>query len=163
MNNLINPFEHNFATFTIFSIIFLLSNLLILTKEDILNNPLSMPFSSNPLIYNTEDEIHFYLSNKEYIQDQITREISSTEFICPITEVNTIIQNPDLNKNYIYSLSSQYLISITDSDSNCDLANINDLNINFLSSNNFIGSIYEGEFIPENFFSSNSFIFITKS
>ena len=133
-------------------IIYHLVILLISAESQILDNPYLVDFSPNYAIYNKDNDIIIHSDEKKYTQNAITREISSTEFICPITEVNTIIQNPDLNKNYIYSLSSQYLISITDSDSNCDLTNINDLNINFLSSNNFIGSIYEGEFIPENFY-----------
>ena len=131
------------------NIILLLSNLLILTKGETLTNPLVMPFSSNPLIYNTEEEIHFYFSNTKYIQNTITRDISSQEFSCSLSGINSLIQNELAHEYYIYTKSSEYLISITDN--NCESKNIS--GIDFPENVNYIGNMFEGQFQPEEFYS----------
>ena len=131
------------------NIILLLSNLLILTKGETLTNPLVMPFSSNPLIYNTEEEIHFYFSNTKYIQNTITRDISSQEFSCSLSGINSLIQNELAHEYYIYTKSSEYLISITDN--NCESKNIS--GIDFQENVNYIGNMFEGQFQPEEFYS----------
>ena len=132
--------------------IFYLLSLLILIQSDILNNPLLMPFSSNPFVYNTADEIQFYLGSEKYVQDPTSRDISSPESFCPLSEINTLILNEEDNKYYIYTSSSQYLISL--SDNNCQSKDIS--NIQLPQDNKYIGSIFEGEFSPEIFYTISS-------
>ena len=135
----------------IFNIIYLFINLLILTRAEILNNPLLMTISSNPFIFNAKDEIHFYFPNKKYTQNPATREISSQQDFCSISEVNTLIKNEVTNKYYIYSQSSHYLISLPDN--NCQSNEIT--NTDLFPDVQYIGNIFEGEFNPNEFYIVN--------
>ena len=132
----------------IWNIIYLLLNLLLPTGEEPLTNPYLMPFSSNPFIFNTEEQIQFYFTNTKYTQDPSTREISQQDF-CSITNVNTLILNDVTNKYYLYSQSSQYIISITDN--NCQSKAISDTEI--FQDTGYICNIFEGEFNPLDFYS----------
>jgi len=136
----------------IWDIIYLLQNLLFLTGEELLNNPYLMSFSSNPFIFNTEEQIQFYFSNQKYSQDPSTREMSSQEDFCTITDVNTLILNEETNKYYLYTKSSQYIISITDND--CQSKQIS--NTEIFQNTEYIGNIFEGVFNPLEFYSLGS-------
>ena len=131
--------------------IYFLINLLIITHSEVLNNPFQIPLASNPIIKNDETEIQIYLSNNKYIQNPKTREITSTESFCSLSQVNTLLHNEETNNYYIFSQSSQYLISI--SDNNCESKLISDTGL--YPDVEYIGNIYEGFFNPTDFYTNN--------
>ena len=131
--------------------IYFLINLLIITHSEVLNNPLRIPITSNPIIINDENEIQIYSSNNKYIQNPITREITSTESFCSLSQVNTLLHDEETDNYYIYSQSSQYLISL--SDNNCESKLISETEL--FPTSNYIGNIYEGLFNPTEFYFNN--------
>ena len=133
-------------------IIYYFLNLCIQIKAEIQNNPVLLPFSNNPFLYNSLEDIQFYIENQKYVQNPTSREVSSPISFCPLTEINTLILNEETNKYYIYTQSSQYLISI--SDSNCQSKDISQMQ--FPETNKYYGSIFEGEFNPSYFYVSSS-------
>ena len=134
-------------------LIFILYLLYLLTivESDTLSNPYRMSITSNPIIKNTEDEIQIYSSNTKYIQNPTTREITSTQAYCSISQVNSLIHNEDTDEYYIFSQSSQYLISI--SNNNCESKYISDEEL--FPNIEYIGNIYEGTFIPNEFYTND--------
>ena len=142
--------KHNYIH--IWLVIYQLINILLLTKGEILNNPLELSISSNPILHNLTNEITIYSSDNKLIQNAITRETISSDSFCSLSDINTLILNSETNNYYIYSLSSQYLISL--SDNNCQSKLISD--IDFSQTIEYLGNIYEGYFDPENFYEIGS-------
>ena len=131
--------------------IYLLINLLIIIHSEVLNNPFQLPITSNPIIKNDENEIEIYSSNNKYKQNPTTREITSTESFCSLSQVNTLLHNSETNNYYIYSQSSEYLISLTDN--NCLSKHISETGL--YPDVEYIGNIYEGYFNPIDFYFNN--------
>ena len=127
--------------------IYFLFFLIALTSETIINNPkLIITSEDNPFIYNINEIMYMY-----YPQMKITRNITSKEIIssgtfCLYSAPYTfIIKDDEVAPSYIYYKSSDNLISVSLSDSNCITKNITSLE--FPSSTSFIGSITESRFV----------------
>ena len=113
-------------------------------NSEILDNPLLIMSSTSSFTINDSNNLlQFYSSNKKWTQDAKTREISSSSDFCSLSNINSLILNKETNQYYLYSQGSQYLISL--SDDNCQSKSIS--NIGISETVEFIGSIYEGEFI----------------
>ena len=135
------------------SIIKILVFLFILTNEVIINNPKPIEdyyyyyytTYTNPLIYNSKEIIYIYFSGQFYTQNITTREVEYKSTFCSYSSPYLLIRTDDTNKPlYIYSLGSQYLISISNKD--CNSLNITDLE--FPSDTSYINYMNETKYTP---------------
>ena len=89
----------------IINIIFILNTFFLLTKEEIINNPIKISDYSNPIILITNTQYIIYTSGQRIILNMETGEIEST------TDFNTynkpyILCKDESNNFYIYSYSN---------------------------------------------------------
>ena len=140
------------------SIIFLVVILFIFTNETVINNPVLIKSLNNPILISSNTGVTIY-SYGSKIWRNITSRINLYENnFCYYHTINTLIKTDDPNNPYyLYSLNSDYFISLTTS--NCTAKMVP--RFEFPSSTSFISYIQENNFETSEFYEKNETKIVT--
>ena len=114
--------------------------LFILTREDLINNPIKISDNPNPIIVQSQTKYYIYTSGESIIVNKENGEIESRNAFCTYTKPFVFCRD-ESNNAFIYSNNGYHKIIFPSECSTLSLPNIY-----FPNNQNFIGYIQESEY-----------------
>ena len=120
--------------------------------ESIIGNPqyLFTIYCENPIFYNSNEMLYILYSGHKYSQNIDTKNKTDLGNFCNYNSPYILIKDEENNPLYLYSKGSPNLISLSDSEYNCNSRNLNPLK--FPLSSSFVDYIKEDIFFPMSYY-----------